>query len=97
MQRSQEAGTMQRRAAKTATSRTRRVRPVRRGGSAGRQQGGSRDMVIGGLVCVVGIIITVATYSAATSDGHGGTYVVTWGAILFGGIQFCRGIYHSMG
>ncbi|MBK6417806.1 MAG: hypothetical protein IPI24_10930 [Ignavibacteria bacterium] len=35
-----------------------------------------------------GIVVTVATYVLATG---GGTYVVAWGAVVFGGIQFVRG------
>jgi hypothetical protein len=43
----------------------------------------------GGLWCVGGIIVTAVTYSAASG---GGSYVVAWGAILFGAIQFFRGL-----
>ncbi len=55
-----------------------------------RNSSGQRDMIIGGLVCVVGILITAITYSSAEG---GGTYVVAWGAIVFGAIQFFRGLY----
>lgn len=48
-----------------------------------------RNMVIGGVVCAIGIAVTVATYMAASG---GGTYVVAWGAIVFGGIQFFKGL-----
>lgn len=47
-------------------------------------------MMIGGLWCIGGIFVTVVTYSAATS--RGGVYVVAWGAILFGGYRFLRGL-----
>ncbi len=47
-------------------------------------------MVFGALWCIGGIVVTVVTYSAAAS---GGTYVVAWGAIVFGAIQFFRGLY----
>jgi len=46
-------------------------------------------MIIGGLFCIGGIAVTALTYSAAAG---GGTYVVTWGAILFGGFRFFRGV-----
>jgi len=46
-------------------------------------------MVTGGIVALIGIIVTVGSYEAASG---GGTYVVAWGAILFGGIQFLRGL-----
>jgi len=58
-----------------------------------------RNIIIGGLICAIGTIVTIATYTAAR---EGGTYVVAWGAILFGGIQLLYGIYqmasgHSQG
>lgn len=53
---------------------------------------GTKNMIYGALWCVGGIAVTVATYNAATS---GGTYVVAWGAILFGAIQFIRGFMQS--
>jgi len=49
-----------------------------------------RNMVVGGLWCVGGIVVTAVTYSQASSGG--GRYVMAWGAILFGGIQFVRGL-----
>lgn len=50
---------------------------------------GMRNILVGFGVCLVGTIITVATYNAS---GPGGTFVVAWGAIVFGGIQGIRGI-----
>ncbi|HEV2176083.1 MAG TPA: hypothetical protein VGW33_02620 [Terriglobia bacterium] len=55
---------------------------------------GRKNMLRGGLWCVGGIVVTVATYSAAASGG--GTYFVAWGAILFGGIQFFKGMYQFL-
>jgi hypothetical protein len=49
----------------------------------------TKDMVVGGLWCGGGILVTALTYSAASG---GGTYVVAWGAIIFGGVQFVRGL-----
>jgi hypothetical protein len=57
------------------------------------KKAGQRNMLIGGLVCVVGLIVTIVTYSNAVAGG--GTYVVAWGAILFGAVQFFQGIYQS--
>ena len=54
-------------------------------------QHGLRNMAIGAVVCVVGIVITAATYSAASSGG--GHYVVAWGAIIFGAFQFLKGLF----
>ena len=53
--------------------------------------GGGRDMVVGGLWCLGGILVTVLTYGAAASNPGGGRYVVAYGAILFGAIQVIRG------
>ena len=47
------------------------------------------QMIIGALICIVGIVVTAVTYSAATG---GGRYVVAWGAIIFGGFRFIRGL-----
>ena len=53
---------------------------------------GQKNMVWGAIWCVGGIIVTAATYSAAEG---GGTYVVAWGAILFGAIQFFQGLIQA--
>jgi hypothetical protein len=53
-----------------------------------------KDLAIGGGVCLVGIIVTAATYAAAADSG--GHYVVAWGAVLFGGIQFCKGVFQMI-
>jgi hypothetical protein len=55
-----------------------------------RKEKAQRDMAWGGIICVVGIVITAGTYSAAS--GGGGSYVVAWGAIIFGAIRFFRGL-----
>ncbi len=55
---------------------------------------GMRNMAIGGIICVVGIVITIGTFSAATQAG-GGTYTIAWGAIVFGFIQFMRGLMQT--
>ena len=49
-------------------------------------------MFRGALWCGGGILVTVVTYLAAENSPGGGTYVVAWGAILFGAIQFFRGL-----
>jgi hypothetical protein len=50
---------------------------------------GMRNIVIGFAIAIVGAIITFATFSASAG---GGTYVVAWGAIIFGAIQGVRGV-----
>jgi hypothetical protein len=49
----------------------------------------NKNMLYGGLWCIGGTIVTIATYSAAEG---GGRYVVAWGAIIFGAIQFFKGV-----
>lgn len=51
-----------------------------------------KDMLWGGLWFFGGLIVTFVTYSNASG---GGSYMVAWGAILFGGIQFFRGVINS--
>jgi hypothetical protein len=55
-------------------------------------EGAKKNMLYGALWCIGGIVVTAVTYSAS-SDG--GRYVVAWGAIVFGAIQFFRGLMHS--
>jgi hypothetical protein len=55
---------------------------------------GKKNMASGALWCIGGIVITVATYDAASP---GGRYVIAWGAIVFGAIQFFRGLIQSQG
>ncbi|HAS42941.1 MAG TPA: hypothetical protein DCS93_20845 [Microscillaceae bacterium] len=57
-----------------------------------KQKGANKDMIYGALWCIGGIVVTAASYSAASG---GGTYVVTWGAILFGAVQFFKGLVNS--
>ncbi|OJJ17051.1 hypothetical protein BKI52_30515 [marine bacterium AO1-C] len=57
-----------------------------------KQKRANKDMLYGALWCIGGIVITAASYSAASG---GGTYVVTWGAIVFGAIQFFKGLANS--
>lgn len=54
---------------------------------AKRSVGAGMAWLIGGLV------VTVGSYMAAVSSG-GGSYVIAWGAILFGGIQAVRSFYN---
>ncbi|MCE9534168.1 MAG: hypothetical protein K8T89_24075 [Planctomycetes bacterium] len=57
------------------------------------KEAGKKNMLYGALWCIGGILVTALTYGAA-ADG-GGKYVVAWGAILFGGIQFIHGLMQS--
>ncbi len=49
-------------------------------------------MLIGGLFCGGGTAVTVISYEAAASSPHGGSYILAGGAIVFGGLQFLRGL-----
>ncbi|MCW0218846.1 MAG: hypothetical protein OJI67_11040 [Prosthecobacter sp.] len=65
------------------------MRGSRRRVKAYQEKRAQRDMTVGGLWFFGGLAVTVFTY---LSSAGGGTYVVAWGAILFGGIQFFRGV-----
>ncbi len=56
-----------------------------------KKRNAQKDILFGLLWCIGGIIVTMITYNNA-SDG--GTYIIAWGAILFGGIQFLKGLFH---
>lgn len=51
---------------------------------------GRRNMAIGGIVCGIGLLVTLGTMAAAGEGG--GRVVIAWGAIVFGAIQFFRGM-----
>jgi hypothetical protein len=50
---------------------------------------GRHEMLKGAIWFSIGLIITIGTFALASG---GGVYVVAWGAILYGGIQFFRGL-----
>jgi hypothetical protein len=52
----------------------------------------NKDMLYGGLWFFGGLIVTLVSLSAASG---GGSYVVAYGAIIFGGIQFFRGLLNN--
>jgi ribosomal protein S27E len=56
--------------------------------AAGQSQG-PKNLLSGALWCIGGIVVTIATYAAAEP---GGTFIIAWGAILFGGLQFLEGL-----
>jgi len=47
------------------------------------------DIVIGGLLVVLGVVITVVTYQDASG---GGTYIVAWGPVVYGAARLFRGL-----
>jgi hypothetical protein len=49
-----------------------------------------RDRMVRGMLWAVGgLLVTAVTYSMAS--GRGGTYIIFWGAVLFGAIDFFAG------
>ncbi|MEZ4868524.1 MAG: hypothetical protein R3C14_44755 [Caldilineaceae bacterium] len=78
----QEQGLDQKAAAKVANDITQLQREAL--SSAAR-----KNMLYGALWCIGGILVTFFSYAAAQD---GGTYIVTWGAIVFGAVQFFRGL-----
>jgi hypothetical protein len=50
-----------------------------------------KQVVIGAVILIVGLVITIATYSNASSSG-GGTYFVAWGPMILGVIWVIRGL-----
>ncbi|MDQ5908051.1 MAG: hypothetical protein QG599_142 [Pseudomonadota bacterium] len=55
-----------------------------------KQEQGQKNMGFGTLWCIGGLVVTAVTYSAASGGGH---YVVAWGAVVFGAIQFLQGLF----
>lgn len=56
------------------------------------RRAGNQRMLRGAVVCILGIGVTVATYSLAA---NGGTYMVAWGAMIFGAVDFIRGLVQA--
>ena len=57
-----------------------------------RQAARSRNITIGLIMLVIGIIITAVTYDSASSSPNGGTYIVAWGPMVFGAIRLFKGL-----
>jgi hypothetical protein len=54
------------------------------------RKGAMKQLGVGFLMFVIGVLITVATYSMAS---NGGIYVVAYGPIIFGAISILRGLF----
>lgn len=54
-----------------------------------RKKAAKKSMLYGALWCVGGVIVTVGTLALAKG---GGSFIVAWGAIIFGAIQFIKGL-----
>jgi hypothetical protein len=57
------------------------------------KKAGMKNVGIGLLWCIGGILVTAITYSMASG---GGTYFVAWGAVVFGGYQALRGLFFAL-
>jgi hypothetical protein len=55
---------------------------------------GQKNMLYGALWFLGGLVVTLLTFTAAQG---GGRYVIAWGAVVFGAIQFMRGYVQSGG
>jgi hypothetical protein len=62
-----------------------------------RRSQGARELGIGILLLVIGIVITAGTYSAAASSSSGGHYFLAYGPIAVGIINIFRGLFHLGG
>lgn len=56
---------------------------------------GARQLKIGAVFLVVGILITAVTYGNASASTGGGTYIIAYGPIVFGIISIVRGLANS--
>jgi hypothetical protein len=52
---------------------------------------GRKEMVTGGLIFLVGVVVTGWSYMAAVEAG-GGRFILAIGTIVAGGLQFFRGL-----
>jgi hypothetical protein len=58
------------------------------------REAGNKNMLYGALWFFGGLIVTLLTFTAAQG---GGRYVIAWGAVVFGAIQFMRGYSQASG
>ena len=57
------------------------------------KEAAKKSVTVGMAWLIGGIAVTFGSYLSAVNNG-GGTYVVTWGAILFGGFQAVKSFYN---
>jgi hypothetical protein len=55
------------------------------------REAAQKNMLHGALWCIGGLVVTVATYRMASGLGSS-RFVIALGAVLFGGVQFVRGL-----
>lgn len=57
---------------------------------ADRRAAKQKDLILGGLLLGVGLLITLVTYDSASQSG--GTYVIAYGPMIVGVIRLFRGL-----
>ena len=57
-----------------------------------RKRAGQRNAIVGMSLCFGGLLFTAVTYYLATTPLGGGRYVITWGIVVVGLLQFVRGV-----
>ena len=50
------------------------------------------DMLIGGIALAIGLVVTIFTF---LNSANTGSFVVAWGAIIYGGIRFSKGLKNN--
>jgi hypothetical protein len=68
-------------------------RPIHNSNGIAEGGGSNANMWIGGAICLIGIVVTVGSCMAAGEGG--GRYTIAYGAIIWGAIQFFRGMSQS--
>jgi len=64
-----------------------------RANKRGSDVAGMKNMVVGGGICLLGILVTAGSYYLAA---NGGIYIVAYGSVLCGGGQFFYGLTSYM-
>lgn len=76
----------------TAATVVANVERFKRELAAAYRSAGLKSAGVGLLWCIGGIAVTALTYAMASG---GGTFIVAWGAVIFGAVQALRGLVHS--
>ena len=57
---------------------------------AERRAAKSKNIMFGLILLVVGLVVTAVTYDSASQEG--GTYIIAWGPMVYGGIRLFKGL-----
>jgi hypothetical protein len=61
------------------------------------KESGQLNMLYGALLCIGGVVVSAVTYKIAAGSSEGGRYVIAWGAVIAGAIQFLLGLAQRAG